>query len=173
MAARQRMEGAFVTEPHIDAKFILAAIRAKYPTAAVVPEITIEDYDLPDSDGEATYGYGPGLGSPAGHKYSRRIDALMFESLMRTAVEIKVTRADFMRDTYWKRRAWQNVTHRFIYAVPHDLDVMSPHGCGLWRVGPQGQIVVAKKAIVNKTPDTLPQTVVQRLAYRAAGVKHV
>ena len=162
-----------MTEPHIDAKFILSAIRGKYPTAAVVPEVTIDDFDLPDSDGESSASHGPVVRSPEGHKYHRRIDALMFESLMRTAVEIKVTRADFMRDTYWKRRAWQNVTHRFIYVVPHDLDVMSPHGCGLWRVGPQGQITVAKKAIVNKTPDTLPQTVVQRLAYRAAGAKHV
>lgn len=162
-----------MSESHIDAKFILSAIRAKYPTAAVVPEITIEDYDLPDSGREVEHVFMRGQAAPEGHKYSRRIDALMFESLMRTAVEIKVTRADFMRDTYWKRRAWQNVTHRFIYVVPHDLDVMSPHGCGLWRVGPQGQITVAKKAIVNKTPDTLPQTVVQRLAYRAAGAKHV
>ena len=162
-----------MTEAHIDAKFILSAIRAKYPTAAVVPEITIDDFDLPDTDQEVAHHHTPGLRSPEGHKYHRRIDALMFQSLTRTAVEVKVTRADFMRDTYWKRRAWQNVTHRFIYAVPHDLDVVSPYGCGLWRVGPQGQITVAKKAIVNKTPDTLPQTVVQRLAYRAAGVKHV
>lgn len=153
----------------MDAGFILEAIRAKYPTTAIVPEITIEDFDLPDS-GEV--GEGPFRSSeerPDGHKYNRRIDALMFDSLVRTAIEIKVSRADFLRDTYWKRRAWQNVTHRFVYAVPHDLDVMSPHGCGLWKVQEDGSITVAKKAITNRAPDFLPQTVVQRLAYRAAG----
>jgi hypothetical protein len=152
----------------MDAKFILEAIRAKYPTAAVVPEITIDDFDLPDSEAVGEHIHGPGTPRPEGHKYARRIDALMFESLVRTAVEIKITRPDFMRDTYWKRRMWQRVTHRFIYAVPHDLDVMSPHGCGLWKVHEDGKIDVVKSAIVSKTPDALPQTVVQRLAYRAA-----
>lgn len=153
---------------HMTASFILQAIRAKHQGAAIVPEITIEDFDLADS-GEAVAYLGARGERPDGHKYERRIDALMFQTLERTAIEIKVTRADFMRDTYWKRRAWQNVTHRFIYAVPHDLEVMAPHGCGLWKVHESGSIVVAKKAIVNRTPDPLPQTVVQRLAYRAGG----
>lgn len=153
----------------MDSAFILNAIRATYPAAAVVPELTIDDFDLPDSDREMErHTYMPGQAAPEGHKLHRRIDALMFESLLRTAIEVKVTRADFMRDTYWKRRAWQRVTHRFIYAVPHNLDVMSPHGCGLWRVDESGRITVAKKAIVSKTPDPLPQTVIQRIAYRAA-----
>lgn len=153
----------------MDSAFILDAIRAKYPTTAIVPEITIEDFDLPDTREVTELSFLPGSERPDGHKFSRRIDALMFDSLVRTAIEIKVSRADFLRDTYWKRRAWQNVTHRFIYAVPHDLDVMSPHGCGLWKVSDDGSITVAKKAIVNRAPDFLPQTVVQRLAYRAAG----
>lgn len=152
----------------MDSAFILDAIREKYPTAALVPEVTIEDFDLPDTERPTDYLYMSNEGRPEGHKLTRRIDALMFESLIRTAVEVKVTRADFMRDTYWKRRAWQRVTHRFVYAVPHDLDVMSPHGCGLWRVDERGRITVVKKAIVSKTPDPLPQTVVQRIAYRAA-----
>lgn len=149
------------------AAFILDAIRAHHRDAAIVPELTIEDFDLPDSD-EVRENLFTRTPPPEGHKYTRRIDALMFQSLIRTAIEIKVTRADFMRDTYWKRRAWQSVTHRFVYAVPHDLDVMAPHGCGLWRVDERGAITVAKKAIVSKTPDPLPQTVVQRIAYRAA-----
>lgn len=152
----------------MDAKFILDAIRAKYPKAAVVPELTIEDYDLPDSGLPTKSIHSPGTETPVGYKPNRRIDALMFQSLVRTAIEIKVSRADFMRDTYWKRRAWQNVTHRFIYAVPHDLDVMSPHGCALWKVDDSGNITVIKKSIMNQTPEPLPQTVIQRLAYRAA-----
>lgn len=145
---------------------ILEAIRAKYPSTAIVPELTIEDFDLPDSGLEVErLNLHVGV-RPEGHKYSRRIDALMFDSLVRTAIEVKTTKADFNRDTYWKRRAWQRVTHRFIYAVPHDLDVMSPHGCGLWKIHPGGRIEVVKKAIINKTPDALPQTVIQRLAYR-------
>jgi hypothetical protein len=152
----------------MNASQILEAIRAKYPSTAIVPELTIEDYDLPDSGQEVErLNLHAGV-RPEGHKYSRRIDALMFDSLVRTAIEVKTTKADFNRDTYWKRRAWQRVTHRFIYAVPHDLDVMSPHGCGLWKIHPGGRIEVVKKAIVNKTPDALPQTVIQRLAYRAA-----
>lgn len=152
----------------MDSKFILKSIKAKHPKAAIVPELTLEDEDLPDS-GEVVRSlaksYEP---RPEGHKYTRRIDALMFESNIRTAFEIKVTREDYMRDTYWKRRAWRKVTHRFIYVVPHDLKVVPPpHGCGLWRVYPSGKIEVEKKAIVNRVPESLPLAVIQRLAYRA------
>lgn len=151
----------------MNAAFILDSIRRRYSGAAIVPELTIEDYDLADSGRVLEQNFMPGDQRPEGHKLERRIDALMFDSLLRTAIEIKVTRADFMRDTYWKRRAWQRVTHRFVYAVPADLDVMSPHGCGLWRIGQDGSLTVDKKAIVSKTPDALPQSVIQRLAYRA------
>lgn len=151
----------------MDSAFILKAIHKKYPRAAIVPEVTIDDYDLPDSDKVARTHNKSYAEIPEGHKFNRRIDALMFESLVRTAFEIKVTKEDFKRDTYWKRRAWQNVTHRFIYVVPDTLDVVAPHGCGLWKVNRYGKIEVVKKATVNKTPDHLPQTVIQRLAYRA------
>lgn len=157
----------------LTAALILDAIRATYTAAAIVPELTIEDFDLPDSGKPVDYLDMHHHERPEGHKFERRIDALMFETLLRTAIEIKVTRADFLRDTYWKRRAWQRVTHRFIYAVPHNLDVMAPHGCGLWKVAENGRITVVKKAIVSRTPDPLPQTVVQRLAYRAAGSRRV
>lgn len=150
----------------MDSNFILQAIRRKYPDAAIVPEITIEDFALPDSGEVANHW--TRTEPPEGHRFYRRIDALMFESLIRTAIEVKVSRSDFNRDTYWKRRMWQRHTHRFIYAVPADLDVMSPHGCGLWKVDESGKITVVKKAILNKTPDALPQTVVQRIAYRAS-----
>lgn len=155
----------------MNSEFILDALRRKYPTAAIVPEVTIEDFDLPDSGEVVDHDWMSYAETPEGHKFSRRIDALMFESLVRTAIEIKVSKADFQRDTYWKRRMWQRVTHRFVYVVPHDLDVMSPHGCGLWKVDDLGHIEVVKKAIVSKVPEPLPQTVVQRIAYRAAGAK--
>ena len=149
------------------AEDVLKAIKRKHSGTAIVPELSIEDYDLPDS-GEQTTSLDMSLSEmPDEHKYIRRIDALMFDSLVRTAIEIKVTKEDFYRDTYWKRRAWKNVTHRFVYAVPHYLDVMSPHGCALWKVQEDGSIKVIKKAIMNNTPDPLPQTVIQRLAYRA------
>lgn len=137
------------------AAHILDAIRRHYPTAAIVPELTIEDHQREPGETHTTA--------------TRRIDALMFQSLIRTAIEIKVTRADMARDTYWKRRPWQRVTHRFVYAVPADLDVMAPHGCGLWHVHDDGTMTVVKKAILSKTPEPLPQTVIQRLAYRASG----
>lgn len=162
------VEGKNMVDVLISAKFILQSIRKKYPQSALVPEISIEDYHLLDTGDPARSSYMPNSAPPEEYKSLRRIDALMFETLIRTAIEIKVTKADFNRDTYWKRRAWQNVTHRFIYVVPHYLDVMSPHGCGLWKVHPSGKIEIVKKAIMNKTPEPLPQTVIQRLAYRAA-----
>src|SRR5690606_15212995 len=48
----------------------------------------------------------------------RRIDARIVASTGRTAVEIKVSRADFRRETEEKRRAWQAITNRFVYAAP-------------------------------------------------------
>lgn len=138
----------------MDSAFILAAIRAKYRDAAIVHELTIEDHEREPGETHTTP--------------TRRIDALMFQSLMRTAIEIKVSKADMSRETFWKRRPWQRCVHRYVYAVPHDLDVQAPHGCGLWRIHPDGQITVDKNAIVSKVPEPLPQTVVQRLAYRAS-----
>lgn len=148
----------------MDASFILDAIGAKYPRAVMVPEISINDPYWHDWDDRT---------SPEkrhdGHKPYRRIDALMFESFQRSAIEVKVSAADYRLDTEQKRRPWRRVTHRFIYAVPHGLHVMAPHGCGLWKIHDDGSIEVVKKAIVNKHPEPLPQDVVLRLAYRAAG----
>ena len=92
----------------MDANFILDAIRNKYPTAAIVPEITITDpYVKNQIPGERVYG--------------RRIDALMFSSLQRTAIEIKVSKQDMAREHWNKWDPWRRVTHRFIYAVPAGL----------------------------------------------------
>ena len=143
----------------MDAKFILDAIRRKYPDAAIVPEVTMDDP-----------AYWAGGEKLTGDKLTpyRRIDALMFESLIRTAIEIKTTKADFNRDTWAKRRPWFAVCHRFVYVTPAELGLMSPHNCGMWWVHEDGSITVAKKAKVSHTPEPLPQQVVQSLAYRAA-----
>lgn len=140
---------------------VLDALRRKHWRAALVPEVTIsdrwadaymvEDHALP--------------------VYHRRIDALMFESRIRTAIEIKVTRADAKRETYRKVWPWRQVVHRFYYAVPAGLIERPPiGGCGLWWVHDGGRIEVRAKAVINRTPEPLPQQVVQSLAYRAAGV---
>ncbi|GAB3191816.1 hypothetical protein [Nesterenkonia suensis] len=142
----------------LTAALILDAIRAKHTDAAIVPELTISDLDWLEL-------CEPGTRMPP----ERRIDALMIRTFQRTAIEIKTTRSDFARDDWYKRRPWARVVHRFVFAVPHDLDVMAPHGCGLWKVAPDGRITVAKKAIVQKHPEHLPQEVIQRLAHRASG----
>lgn len=142
----------------MDACFILDAIRRKYPEAAIVTEVVMSDpaYDAGGdkvSDDKVT---------PV-----RRIDALMFQSLVRTSIEVKTSVADFRRDTWAKRRPWFNVSHRFIYATPARLALMPPHNCGMWWVHDDGSITIAKKATPNNTPEPLPQQVVQSLAYRA------
>jgi hypothetical protein len=95
---------------------------------------------------------------------SRRIDAIMSGAMDAygeypiTAVEVKVSRADFKRDTEEKRRAWKSVTHRFIYLVPKGLITPeeTPEGCGLWywvENNYGGRIEVAKRAEVRHGPD--------------------
>lgn len=145
----------------MNAADILAAIRAHHRQAAIVPEVVLDDVDWLEhwTQDEPT-------------KSTRRIDALMFRTLERTAIEIKVSRADFARDTWQKRRPWVRVTHRFIYAVPKGLinpASETPYGCGLWEIDDSGAVTVARKAQMNKTPEPLPQQVVQALAYRASG----
>lgn len=148
----------------IDASFILDAIQRKYSSAAIVPELTINDpywHDWSDIDQR-------GERSDEGVKPARRIDALMMQTFERTAIEIKISKQDYFLDTELKRRPWERVCHRFIYAVPDYLDVMAPHGCGLWKVDAWGHITVAKRSIINRHPEQLPQDVIQRLMYRAA-----
>lgn len=143
----------------ISAAFILEAIESKYPRAVMVPELSINDPYWHDWDHRP---------SPDkrldGHKPIRRIDALMFETYQRTAIEVKISASDYSLDTQQKRRPWRRVTHRFIYAVPHSLDVMAPHGCGLWKIHDDGKIEVVKKAIINRHPEPLSQDVIRRMA---------
>jgi len=147
----------------MDAAFILDSIRAANADAAIVAEVVISDH-LWDERIES--------------KPTRRIDALMFRSLQRTAIEVKVSLPDWKRDTYRKRAPWAAVTNRFVFAVPkslydqvagmygtHNLDVWD---CGVWTVDESGRVEVAKKARVRPHPEPLPQHVVQAIAFRAA-----
>ena len=143
---------------------VLRHLRRHHYRAAIVAEVTIADRwaDADMADGN------PIDALPV---YTRRIDALMFETRIRTAIEIKVTRADAKRDNYRKVYPWRQVVHRFVYAVPAGLiDAPPVHGCGLWWVHLDGRVEVRRKVTVNTTPEPLPQHVVQTLAYRAAGL---
>ncbi|MFJ3393938.1 hypothetical protein [Leifsonia aquatica] len=141
---------------------IMDALRAHYRKAALVPELTITDesavqnyFDLPAEERDKT---------------SRRIDALMFTQLQRTAIEVKVSIADAKRESWAKVRPWTRVTHRFVYAVPAGLIDHPPvYGMGLLWVHDDGRVEVHRKARINPYPEPLPQHVVQTLAYRATG----
>lgn len=147
---------------------ILAAIRAKYPRAAIVPEISI---DVPEWHDIRSNG-----GDNSVMKPLRRIDALMFDSLQRTAIEIKISAADWKRESLSKYGPWSRVCHRFIYAVPAGLEppprliTDGAYGAGIWWVHDNGRIEIKRKARLNNHPEPLPNMVIQRLAYRAAGV---
>jgi hypothetical protein len=149
----------------MNAAEIMSALSVHYRKAALVPELTITDEsavanydDLPPDERD---------------KMTRRIDALMFTSLQRTAIEVKVSVADAKRETWAKVRAWSRVTHRFVYAVPAGLLEHPPvYGMGLLWVHDDGRVEVHRKARINQYPEPLPQAVVQTLAYRAMGRRH-
>ncbi len=176
----------FSMDEKVTSKVLLSALRRKYPDAAILGEVTMEDeeeahrartahalrspyfkrwytkkgltYDavLPDD-------YDVSKSVPV-----RRIDALMFEGQTRTAVEIKISRADFFRETEAKRYPWVKHTDRFVYLVPKGLVKVEevPEGCGLWEYTPHG-IAVAKRAKVNKNVVPFPESMVRYFAWRA------
>lgn len=98
----------------------------------------------------------------------RRIDGLLYASSKLIAVEVKVSVADFKRETEAKRAPWEKVTHQFVYATPKDLLKPSdlPAHCGLWEVNSNGSITITKRAKVNKQPAPMPQQVLVALMYR-------
>ena len=138
---------------------VLEALRTTWPGAAIVPELTIYDeieWTKSDADHESI---------------TRRIDALMIDDLVRTAIEIKVSRADAARETWAKVRPWRLVSHRFLYATPAGLIDCPPIpgiGAGLVWVHDDGHVEWKVRCKVGRTPEPLPQRVVQTLAYRAA-----
>jgi hypothetical protein len=139
----------------VTAAEILSAIRLAYPKCAVVREVSIVDL-LHERRNRAS-------------KRVRRIDALLRDTSGYTAIEIKVTRADFRRDTEEKRRAWKAHTRRFIYATPAGLVTPGevPDGCGLWEFDGH-RLKVIKKATINKSPLTLPRSVFDTMLYRVS-----
>jgi hypothetical protein len=168
----------------VSAGDVIEAIRHTNQGAAVVTELVIDDPDV--TAAHAAYhaemwpNYGRHQGKPPltlaqwdtlfnEEPTQRRIDALMVKSGQRTAIEVKISRADYRRETPEKRRAWQAVTHRFVYAVPEGLITPDevPDGCGLWYHAGD-KVYVAKKARVNKTPAPLPDQITVALMYRAA-----
>lgn len=98
----------------------------------------------------------------------RRIDGLLFAGSKLIAVEVKVSVADFKRETNAKREPWERVTHQFVYATPKDLLKPSdlPAHCGLWEVGSNGSITITKRAKVNKQPAPMPQQVLVAMMHR-------
>lgn len=117
----------------------------------------------------------------------RRIDVLLMRTsasakpvpFERIAVEIKISRGDFFRDTEEKRRAWHAVAHRFAYATPPGLvrpDEV-PDGCGLLEVDPAAPRFVgcswAKRAPRRAgRPQDFDDRFVAYLAGRASRAEH-
>lgn len=98
----------------------------------------------------------------------RRIDGLLYASSKLIAIEVKVSVADFKRETEAKREPWERVTHQFVYATPKGLlnPIDLPAHCGLWEVNSNGSITITKRAKVNKKPEPMPQQVLVALMYR-------
>lgn len=163
-----------------------AALRAKHNKAAILTEVTMPDlhaerlsraarvlsnprmkriYDKSglDYDAEVPDGY-----NWRDAKLTRRIDFLMFEGQAITAIEMKVSKADFRRDTEDKRRAWKSVVNRFVYLTPKGLLTPDeiPEGCGLWEYD-NGVITVVKKCRSNPNPEPFPPTMMKYFAWRA------
>lgn len=142
----------------VSAAQIVRAISRKHSRDALLREIQLND---PEADGTSS-------------AQARRIDILLFNgNQSRTAVEVKVSRADFFRDTLEKRAPWMAVVHRFVYATPPGLVRLEevPEGCGLWEVS-GGAVSVVKKARINHDPSPLPQQVLVAMAYRLNRAGH-
>lgn len=166
---------------------LLAAVRKAYPKAAVVREVSIQDPIEAAIRVRQSANLSPAMeryyrerGVPMADEVPddwdlrgsvpvRRIDALLRDTAGYTAIEIKVTRADFKRDTEEKRRAWQAHTRRFIYVTPAGLVNVSevPANCGLWEFD-GSRLRVVKKATINKSPLALPRSVFDTMLYRVS-----
>lgn len=185
------------------AKILLEALDYKYGKKhAIIREITVEDvivsnrskayyrdnYPRVAADWEkkgidpASFGSSDGY-VPGEETAYRRIDALMVGAKdkagvhQRTAVEVKISRADFRRDTLEKVRTWQSLSHRFIYLVPAGLikpDELIDPAMGLWwwHAGDEnspGTIEIVKTAKTNvNAPECLPEELQTRLMWRLA-----
>jgi hypothetical protein len=184
-----------LTSKPATAKDVLSGIRRKYPKAAIVREAVLNDplqiaiYNrwrlnsrqssiwAPkiEAGGEPVADHVPDGWSPSTAVFDRRIDALMLAGGQVTAIEVKISVADFRRETDEKRRAWRDHSHRFIYATPPGLLKVDdiPDGCGLWEIdtnsrSKSGAVAVVKRAVVNKNALVLPQHLVTAMFYRVS-----
>jgi len=143
---------------------ILAAIRRANPKYPLLTELVLTDVDRDRGNGDLR---------------KRRIDGLLIGPRgQRTAIEVKVSRQDFLRETEAKRRPWIRCSHRFVYAAPKGLLRANeiPKGIGLWEVSLTAkaktgfvsiyELTVAKRCIINKNPDPVPDQLFAALAYR-------
>lgn len=171
----------------IRAEDIIAAIRRKHPRGALATELVLDDKALLNRDAiERAKLYGWPVQSvldrigdkpvatedellDAKGVFSRRIDGLLYANQKLIAIEVKVSRADFKRETEAKRRPWEAVSSQFVYATPKGLLDKSeiPSHCGLWEVDDTGLVIATKSAKVNKNPEPLPQQVIVAMMYRA------
>lgn len=148
---------------------VLDAIAAKYDTSVLLRELVLADPAHNVLVDEWLAAGGPESSIPFPVGACRRIDALMLEGgTRRTAIEVKVSRSDFLRETPEKRAVWESVTDRFVYACPSGLiqpGEIPPH-CGLWWIGPDQSVTVKSRARKNRTVQPLPHQITVTLAYR-------
>jgi hypothetical protein len=172
------------------AQDIEAKLASKYLTEqtgwAFLREVTINDSEVVQARRGWDWSNPPPPDDPYWRSSQRRIDVLLMRTagggnfpFERIAVEIKVSRADFRRDTAEKRAPWMAVAHRFAYATPPGLVSKDevPEGCGLIEVDPslprfQG-CTWAKRAPRNfGTPADFDARFVAYLAGRASRAEH-
>ncbi|AXH49016.1 hypothetical protein SEA_CRATER_57 [Gordonia phage Crater] len=146
---------------------VLDAIALKYSTCALLREVSVTDQHALAAR-EHCRRTGDYSTYPGETVWLRRIDGLLLEGTqLRTAIEVKVSRADFLRESDAKRDPWRRITNRFVYATPKGLLSAEeiPDGCGLWEVE-DGDVRVAVRARINRDPDPVPHQVLVNLAYR-------
>ncbi len=158
----------------MNATAVLDAIARKHSGCALVREVVVLDREMEfDLDAWSERHQARGYVSDPSDPYpatvwTRRIDGLMFDgNSTRTAIEVKISRADFLRETEEKRRPWRKITNRFVYATPAGLlrPEEIPDGCGLWEA--DGNAVrIVKRARSNPKPEPIPHQVLVALAYR-------
>lgn len=141
----------------ITAKEIEAELFTKYTRQqshwVVLREVTIDDMPLLEkliedqrSSSRSAYAAERTARFRSAQPTKRRIDMLLVSHKRsgtkvpneRIALEIKVTRADFKRDTEEKRAAWRAVTDKFAYVAPAGMIKVEelPEGCGLIEYDP-------------------------------------
>lgn len=130
-------------------RLIEAAIYRKYlghrSGWGILREVSIDDLEA-QAEYRESAGLSPNRRLTRRHRKAmaaptvRRIDFLLMRisrssrpKYERIALEVKVSKADFKRDTDEKRRAWFSVADRFAYVAPAGLITKEelPPGCGL------------------------------------------